>query len=104
MELCIKGKIVEEISLENLDDRCKKHISIKVSDTKIASMILEKELGINDFTVCDDEIIKIYSNFDKCSKINKTLILKNILVEEICIKGENLESYFKKVIGGRTHV
>ena len=99
-----KGKIVEEISLENLDDRCKKHISIKVSDTKIASMILEKELGINDFTVCDDEIIKIYSNFDKCSKINKTLILKNILVEEICIKGENLESYFKKVIGGETHV
>ncbi len=99
-----QGRIVEEISLESLDDRFKKHISIKVSDTKIASMILEKELGINDFIVCNDDIIKIYGNFDKCSKINKTLILKNVLVEEICIKGENLESYFKKVIGGETHV
>ena len=99
-----QGRIVEEISLESLDDRFKKHISIKVSDTKIASMILEKELGIDDFIVCNDDIIKIYGNFDKCSKINKTLILKNVLVEEICIKGENLESYFKKVIGGETHV
>ena len=36
-------------------------------------MILEKELGINDFTVCDDEIIKIYSNFDKCSKMKQNI-------------------------------
>ncbi|MEG1312165.1 MAG: ATP-binding cassette domain-containing protein [Romboutsia sp.] len=98
-----KGKMVEEITSERLDDRCKKHVSIKVSDTKVASMILEKELGINDFIVYDDEIIKIYSNFDKCSKINKTLVLKNVLVEEICIKGESLESYFEKVIGGEAH-
>ena len=73
-----QGRIVEEISLESLDDRFKKHISIKVSDTKIASMILEKELGIDDFIVCNDDIIKIYGNFDKCSKINKTLILKKV--------------------------
>lgn len=95
-----KGKIVEEISSKTLDDRCKKHISIKVSDIKITAMILEKELGIKDFIVCSDDIIKIYSNFDKCAQINKTLVLNNILVEEITIKGESLESYFTKVIGG----
>ena len=99
-----KGKIVEEISSEILDDRCKKHIFIKVSDIKIASMILEKELGINDFIVYNDSIIKIYGNFDKCAEINKTLVLNNILVEEISIKGENLESYFTKVIGGKLYV
>ncbi|CEK30062.1 ABC transporter ATP-binding protein [[Clostridium] sordellii] len=99
-----KGKIVEEISAEILDNRCKKHIFIKVSDIKIASMILEKDLGINDFIVCDDDIIKIYSNFDKCSQINKALVLNSILVEEISIKGECLESYFKNIIGGKLYV
>lgn len=99
-----KGKIVEEISSEILDDRCKKHIYIKVSDIKIASMILEKELGIDDFIVYNDDIIKIYGNFDKCSKINKALVSNNILVEEISIKGESLESYFTKAIGGEIYV
>ena len=99
-----KGKIIEEISSETLDYRCKKHISIKVSDIKITSMILEKDLGINDFSVCNDNIIKIYGNFDKCAQINKTLVLKNVLVEEISIKGESLESYFTKIIGGELYV
>ena len=98
------GKIIEEITSEILDDRCKKHILINVSDIKIASMILERELHINNFIICGESIIKIYGNFDKCAQINKTLILNNILVEEISIKGESLESYFKKVIGGEAHV
>ena len=98
-----KGRIIEEISSEILDDRCKKHISIKVSDIKATSMILEKDLGINNFRVCSEDIIKIYGNFDKCAQINKTLVLNNILVEEITIKGESLESYFTKVIGGELY-
>ena len=98
-----KGRIIEEISSEILDDRCKKHISIKVSDIKATSMILEKDLGINNFSVCSEDIIKIYGNFDKCAQINKTLVLNNILVEEITIKGESLESYFTKVIGGELY-
>lgn len=99
-----KGRIIEEISSEILDDRCKKHVSIKVSDTKVTSMVLEKDLGIKNFSVCSEDIIKIYGDFDKCAQINKTLVLKNVLVEEISIKGESLESYFTKLIGGKFYV
>lgn len=99
-----KGRIIEEISSEILDDRCKKHVSIKVSDTKVTSMVLEKDLGIKNFSVCSEDTIKIYGYFDKCAQINKTLVLKNVLVEEISIKGESLESYFTKLIGGKFYV
>ena len=99
-----KGKLIEEISANELDNRCKKHIFLNVSDSKGATIVLEKELGIHDFIVCSDKIIKIYSNLDECSKINSKLVLNNILVEEISIKGDTLESYFTKVIGGGTHV
>lgn len=99
-----KGKLIEEISADELDNRCKKHIFLNVSDSKLATVVLEKELGIHDFIVCSDKIIKIYSNLDECSKINSKLVLNNVLVEEISIKGDTLESYFTKLIGGATHV
>lgn len=99
-----KGKLIEEISSKELDERCKKHVYLNVSDSKIASIILERELGINDFIVCNNNIIKIYSHLDECSKINSTLILNKVLVEEISIKGDSLESYFTKIIGGGTNV
>ncbi|RDY27673.1 ABC transporter ATP-binding protein [Romboutsia weinsteinii] len=99
-----KGKLIEEISADELDNRCKKHIFLNVSDSKLATVVLEKELAIYDYIVCSDKIIKIYSNLDECSKINSKLVLNNVLVEEISIKGDTLESYFTKVIGGATHV
>lgn len=99
-----KGKVVEEISANELDDRCKKHIFLNISDTKIATVLLEKELKINNFIVCNEKIIKIYGDFNRCAEINKILILNNILVEEISIKGDSLESYFTKIIGGDSHV
>ena len=99
-----KGKLIEEISADELDNRCKKHIFLNVSDSKLATVVLEKELAIHDFIVCSDKIIKIYSNLDERSKINSKLVLNNVLVEEISIKGDTLESYFTKVIGGATHV
>ncbi|MGL4912828.1 MAG: ATP-binding cassette domain-containing protein [Romboutsia sp.] len=99
-----RGKLVEEISSTELDERCKKHIYLNVYDSKIASTILEKDLGINDFIVCNNNIIKIYSHLDECAKINSALILNKVLVEEISIKGDSLESYFTKIIGGGENV
>ena len=99
-----KGKIIEEISSNELDNRCKKHIFLNVSETKEASIVLEKELGINNYTVFNENIIKVYGHFNQCAQINKLLMLNNILVEEITIKGDSLESYFTKVIGGDFYV
>lgn len=99
-----RGKLIEEISSKELDEKCKKHIYLNVSNSKIASVILEKELGISDFIVCNNNNIKIYNHLDECAKINSTLILNQVLVEEISVKGDSLESYFTKVIGGGTNV
>lgn len=98
------GKIIEEISSNELNDRCKKHIFLNVSETKVAAIVLEKELGINNYTVFNENIIKVYGHFNQCAQINKVLMLNNILVEEITIKGDSLESYFTKVIGGDFYV
>lgn len=98
-----EGKLVEEISAEELREKCKQYIELKVSDTKKAVVLLETELSIKDYSVQENNIIKIYSHLQDTAKINTLLSSKGIEVERILSKGQNLEEYFLKIIGGEIH-
>lgn len=67
-------------------------------------MVLERELGINDYTVHSDNTIKIFSHLDSVGKINTLLNSNGIEVEKIGIKGQKLEDYFINAIGGANNV
>ena len=67
-------------------------------------MLLERELGIKDYTVHSDNIIKVFSHLDSVGKINTLLNSNGIEVEKIGIKGQKLEDYFINAIGGAKHV
>lgn len=94
------GKLVEQISAEELKEKCKQYIEIQVNDTKGAVVLLEKELNITDYVVLPDHIIKVYSHLDSVGKINTLLSTAGIVVEKIVSKGQNLEEYFLNTIGG----
>jgi ABC-2 type transport system ATP-binding protein len=94
------GKLIEEISAEELKEKCKQYIEMQVSDTKSAVVLLEKELNITDYVVLPDSIIKVYSHLDSVGKINTLLSTSGIVVEKIVSKGQNLEEYFLNTVGG----
>jgi ABC-2 type transport system ATP-binding protein len=94
------GKLIEEISAEELKEKCKQYIEIQVNDAKSAVVILEKELNIIDYVVLPDHIIKVYSHLDSVGKINTLLSTNGIVVEKIVSKGQNLEEYFLNTVGG----
>jgi ABC-2 type transport system ATP-binding protein len=94
------GKLIEEISAEELKEKCKQYIEIQVNDAKSAVVILEKELNITDYVVLPDHIIKVYSHLDSVGKINTLLSTNGIVVEKIVSKGQNLEEYFLNTVGG----
>lgn len=94
------GKLVEEISAEELKEKCKQYIEIQVNDAKNSVVLLERELNITDYVVLPDNVIKIYSHLDSVGKINTLLSTKGIVVEKIVSKGQNLEEYFLNAVGG----
>lgn len=95
-----EGKLVEEISAEKLSEKCRQYIELEVDDAPNTTALLEKELGITDYEVLENNKIKIFSNLDSVSKINLTISRKGVLVERIGLKGENLEEYFMNKVGG----
>ncbi|MGX4601775.1 ABC transporter ATP-binding protein [Faecalimicrobium sp. JNUCC 81] len=99
-----KGKIVEQISAKELDERCTKHINIKVDNVEKAIVIIENNLNIDEFEVFPNNTIKVYNHLDEVKKISNEIILNGVGIENISVQGEDLESYFTRLIGGATNV
>lgn len=94
------GELVEELTVEELEEKCKQYIEIQVSDAKKAVVLLEKELGITDYVVMQDSLVKVNSHLDSVGKINTLLAVNGIVVNNIGLKGQNLEEYFLNIVGG----
>ena len=94
------GKIIEEISSEELNEKCRNHLLIKVDDCKKAAVILEKVLDNNSYEVLPDRFIKIYNKLDEPQLINRALVENGVEVYSLERVGVNLEDYFVDLIGG----
>ena len=94
------GKLIEEITAKELNEKCRQYIELVVNDAKEAVIVLEEKLGIVEYEVLPNNLIKIYSDLDKSGEINSVLTTNGIIVEKIYLKGQNLEEYFLSKIGG----
>lgn len=94
------GELLEEGSLEELEQRNDKYIHFIVSDTSEAARILEYTFQISDFQIIDNQQLKIYDTSLSVAKINRTFIMYDLEVSGARLQEDTLEDYFKRVTGG----
>lgn len=94
-----KGIMLEEIDYDKLQKRNRQYINLQVSDDRRAVILLEEKLNLHDYEICERNNIRIYERLNNVSEVNKILVSNNIEVNEICLKTDNLEDYFLKLIG-----
>lgn len=94
-----QGKVLKENTKEELDLECMRCIALKTSDTKSAAAVLERELGVKDYKVIDNEELRIYQDHLNPEEISKTLFQHNIGISSIFETGISLEDYFKSLVG-----
>lgn len=95
-----KGVLVEELTMDEIRYRNRHYVKLRVSDVNRTVPILEKELGINDFEILNDNEIKIFQLETHLAKLNRVLVTSGIDVSELSVKKGNLEEYFLKLTGG----
>lgn len=93
-----KGKIIKDISKEELDLECSKCIVIRTKDVKKGAVVLEKELSTTNYKVIDNTEIRLYDYLENSAKVNKTLLTNGIEITEIYESGISLEDYFNSLI------
>lgn len=94
------GKIVQEITKEQLDQCCKKHISILVDDVSSAAVTLERSLHTRHYTIMPDQSIQLYDYVDDMQKVITALSENHFIIKDIKVAGDSLETYFINTIGG----
>ena len=94
-----KGKVLKEVTKQELDLECSRCLVVKTNDTKKAATILESKLNITDYKVTDMSEIRIYQENVSPKELNRTLIQNGIDVDGIYESGVSLEDYFKQLVG-----
>ncbi len=99
-KFCIleKGKIIKELTKEELDIECSKCIVIKTDDVKKVSNVIETDLKTTNYKVIDKNEVRLYDYLEHSDKVNKALSKKDINVMSLYETGISLEDYFKNVI------
>lgn len=92
------GKLIKELSKEELDLECSKCLVIKIDDSKKVSVLLEKELNTNNYKVINNEEIRVYDYTDDSDKVSDVLVNNKIKIKGFYESGISLEEYFKEII------
>ena len=92
------GKLIKELSKEELDLECSKCLVIKTDDSKKVSVLLEKELNTNNYKVINNEEIRVYDYTDYSDKVSDVLVNNKIKIKGFYESGISLEEYFKEII------
>ncbi len=93
-----KGRIIKDVSKEELDLECSKCIVIKTKDVKKATVVLEQELNTTNYKVIDSAEIRLYDYLENSAKVNKTLLTNSVEITGIYESGISLEDYFNSLI------
>ncbi|WP_343247256.1 ATP-binding cassette domain-containing protein [Diplocloster hominis] len=98
-----KGKIIEEISDRELNERCRRHIAIRTKDVEKALLVLEDRLNTDRLQLMPDGTIRLYDCLDEMEKVAAVLSDAHLLVTGLTLSGDTLEDYFLSKVGGKVH-
>lgn len=94
------GKLIEEITAKELNEKCQCCLKIKASDTAQAAILIEKNLHTKNYEILSDNNIRIFEYIDNPGIVNSLLVNHGISVDECTVTKESLEDYFNEKMRG----
>lgn len=95
-----KGKLVEEVTASELNERCKSYLEIKVTNPKKLTVLLEEKLGYKNYKIMPDGLIQLFDKAPISEDISKLAISNGIGLKGLNEKRVDLENYYMSLIGG----
>lgn len=98
-----KGKLIKQLSAEDLSKECNKYIELKVDNVERMTALLETKLNCHSYKLTPDYAIHIYEYLDQPKKISELAVTNGIGLQSMMVKEINLENYFIQLVGGESN-
>lgn len=94
------GRLVKELSAEELEAACRKCVRMEVSDVKALARVLDG-LGL-EYKILDDQRADVFAQVN-VSQLTLALAKEHCEVRSLHEQDESLESYYIGLVGGNSH-
>ncbi|EGL19316.1 MULTISPECIES: ABC transporter ATP-binding protein [Paenibacillus] len=99
-----EGKLIEQVPMDEVRGRHTEYIEVVTPDLNKAVYVLESKLGMSNYKVVGDTMMRIYERGVSQAEISKVLLLNGVEIEALNKKASSLEDYFLQSIhGGGVH-
>lgn len=93
------GKLIAELTAEELSSRCESRIVFKLFDVQSACNMLNS-MGITRFKVVDPGTVHVFERLDQIAQIGMALAKADILISGMWIESAGIEEFFFNMTGG----
>ncbi|MCL2003706.1 MAG: ABC transporter ATP-binding protein [Oscillospiraceae bacterium] len=96
-----EGRLVKNITQEQLREECKRALSVTVDDASKAAVVLETALNIRNYKQISANELRVYEYLDNPAEVTFRLNQGGVRVASLHEVGDSLEDYYTKIIGGQ---
>jgi len=96
------GRLVKEITQEQLREESKCALAVTVDDAAKAIVILETTLNIRDYKQISGNELRVYEYLDNPAEISFQLNKAGVRVASLHEIGDSLEDFYTKIVGGES--
>lgn len=96
-----KGKIVEKLTLDELNNKSQKYVRIEMDDVSAGVTALTTKYPNLQYDLLEDSSINLYSDCD-IADLAKILSENGILVTQLYVEEQSLEDFYFSVLGWDT--
>jgi len=93
-----EGKLIEQCTKEEVEEKCQSHLYLRVDNVEKATTILEENLQQADFDILPDGAIKLFTYVKEPLVVSRLLQKHGVLITEMTPQHDTLEGYFTRVI------
>lgn len=97
------GRLIQELTAEELMTKCSDFIELRTDDTARASTVIE-QMGFSGYKVTGEDVICIYDQLERSGELTRELVQAGCNVRALQVQQEKLEDYFLKITGGEWNV
>lgn len=93
------GKVVETLSHEELEAKCRNYVCVRTNDAAHALTVIDRVLENPPYEVVADDTIHLYVDPEKMELVSEAFAQSQVVVKELYVKEQSLEDYFLSVTG-----